>query len=55
VKTGITPTAGPCLSSAYKVLNREVIVVVLNSASIDDRYEDARNIYKWCRRNMRVF
>lgn len=30
VKTGITPGAGPCLSAAYRIGSRELIVVVLN-------------------------
>lgn len=51
-KTGITPAAGPCLSSAYRVLRSEVVVVVLGCSSIEDRYEDARAIYKWSRKNL---
>jgi len=53
-KTGITPSAGPCLSSVYRIMNREIVVIVLNSSSIDDRYDDAEKLYKWCRRNMRI-
>jgi len=39
VKTGITPTAGPCLSSAVNLRSKKrnaivkVIIVILNSAS----------------------
>ena len=32
-----------------------MVVIVLNSLSIEDRYEDARSIYKWVRRNMRIY
>lgn len=35
VKTGITPNAGPCFTGYYKNDNFEVIIVVLNCASLN--------------------
>ena len=55
VKTGITPNAGPCLSSAYKILGRELVVIVLNCPSVDERYQDAENLFKHSRKKVRVF
>ena len=49
VKTGITPGAGPCLSTAYRVMGRELIIVLLNSKSLEDRYVDAEKIFKYTR------
>ena len=49
VKTGITPGAGPCLSTAYRIMGRELIVVVLNSQSLEHRYTDCENVYKYTR------
>lgn len=46
-KTGITPAAGPCLSSVYRVMGRELIIVLLCSYSMDHRYTDASSIYYW--------
>ena len=50
IKTGITPGAGPCLSTAFRVGHREVVIVVLNCATLIDRYEDTEKIYRYCRR-----
>jgi D-alanyl-D-alanine carboxypeptidase len=55
IKTGITPSAGPCLSSAYKVMGRELIVIVLNCESVEARYKDAEALFKWSRRKIRAF
>ena len=49
VKTGVTPGAGPCLSSAYRIGSRELVVVLLNCSNLDARYNDAELLYKWNR------
>jgi D-alanyl-D-alanine carboxypeptidase (penicillin-binding protein 5/6) len=47
VKTGTTTAAGACLVSWGERDARELIVVVLGSASSDARYVDSRNLFRW--------
>ena len=47
VKTGTTNAAGACLVSRGEHLGRQLIVVVLGSASSDSRYADSRNLIRW--------
>lgn len=43
VKTGITPTAGACLSS----LRNGIFIVVLNCADADRRFSETEKLYNW--------
>lgn len=52
MKTGITPGAGPCLSSAFRIGSRELVVIVLNSKDTEERFHDTEKIYKWCRKQI---
>lgn len=48
VKTGITVKAGGCLSTFFTSVNdEEGIIVVLGSASQEDRFRDTLKIMKW--------
>lgn len=53
VKTGITNSAGSCLSSLYcdyiKEINQDVniIIVVLGSFKADGRFDDTESIVEW--------
>lgn len=48
VKTGITNKAGGCLSTSFVGNNgEEGIIVVLGSASAEDRFRDTLQILKW--------
>lgn len=48
VKTGITSKAGGCLSTFFLGNNgEEGIIVVLGSASAEDRFRDTLQIMKW--------
>ena len=40
IKTGVTATAGPCLASYLKILDRNFIIVVLNSKKLSSRFSD---------------
>jgi len=42
IKTGITPSAGPCLASYFRVKLADIIVVTLCSSSLHSRYSDTR-------------
>jgi D-alanyl-D-alanine carboxypeptidase len=44
LKTGITPSAGPCLCSSYCKDNVELIIVLLNCRSIDKRWSETRKL-----------
>jgi D-alanyl-D-alanine carboxypeptidase len=45
IKTGITETAGPCLAACYK----DLVIVVLNSKSMDSRWIEVKKLVKWIR------
>ena len=47
VKTGTTTPAGNCLVASAKRGEDRLIVVVLGSTSVDGRYVDARNLFRW--------
>jgi len=46
-KTGYLPQAGYCLSTSIKKDNHEVIIVVLNSSTIESRFQDVKVIADW--------
>lgn len=52
VKTGTTNAAGSCLVSRGERQGRQLIVVVLGSASTESRYADSRNLYRWAWRQL---
>ena len=43
IKTGHTPSAGSCLAS----LKNGIYTVVLNSSTMESRFEDTVEIYRW--------
>jgi len=53
LKTGITPSAGGCLSTYFKKFSEkrfemiEFILVVLGCASAEDRFFDSEEIINW--------
>ncbi|CAI2360200.1 unnamed protein product [Moneuplotes crassus] len=48
IKTGITTAAGPCLAALLSKKNKSYIVVLLNSRSLDSRWEEIRQIVDHC-------
>ncbi|MFH0780053.1 MAG: serine hydrolase [Parcubacteria group bacterium] len=46
-KTGYLPEAGYCLAASIKKDNRNVIIVVLDSGAIADRFQDVKVIADW--------
>ena len=48
IKTGITPNAGPCLASSKEVNGKLFIIVLLNSKSMEARWEETENLLAWC-------
>ena len=43
MKTGITPTAGPCLTVAYSKDGIEIVLTLLNSKNLEYRWEEAKS------------
>ncbi|KAL4430249.1 hypothetical protein ABPG74_014808 [Tetrahymena malaccensis] len=47
LKTGITTAAGPCLSAWYKDDQVNLIIILLNSSSMEQRWLDTQNLVSW--------
>ena len=47
MKTGVTPTAGPCLTVAYNKDGIDIVLTLLNSKNLDHRWEEARRLVAW--------
>ena len=47
IKTGITPTAGPCLAASVNHSGYNVCVVLLSSCSMDSRWYEAPKLVAW--------
>jgi D-alanyl-D-alanine carboxypeptidase (penicillin-binding protein 5/6) len=52
VKTGTTSAAGSCLVSRANRTDKQLIVVVLGSATSEARYVDSQNLYEWAWRQL---
>lgn len=47
VKTGVTPTAGPCLATSIEREGMSLVVVVLNCKTLGQRWVEVRKLSKW--------
>jgi D-alanyl-D-alanine carboxypeptidase len=47
VKTGITPAAGPCLCFCMERKKKKLLVVLLNSKSMESRWREALKLWKY--------
>ena len=47
LKTGVTEAAGPCLAASYQVKSHHFIVVVLNSKTMQARWEEVPQLVEW--------
>lgn len=47
IKTGITPTAGPCLATSIERDGTALIVVVLNCKTLNQRWVEVKKLSKW--------
>lgn len=47
LKTGITPTAGPCLAATIDRDDYNVVVVVLSCCSMDSRWYEVPKLVSW--------
>jgi len=46
-KTGITEAAGPCLAAAYEKDSHFFVVVILQSKSMDCRWDEVQLLVDW--------
>jgi D-alanyl-D-alanine carboxypeptidase len=47
VKTGVTPTAGPCLSSYFEYLDFSIVACIMDSKTIDVRWKEMATLVLW--------
>ena len=47
IKTGITSIAGPCLASWYKKDGKNIIIILLNCATVDLRWKETKELAAW--------
>jgi D-alanyl-D-alanine carboxypeptidase len=47
VKTGVTPAAGPCLASAFKIDEFSLVVILINSRSMEHRWGEVLKLANW--------
>ena len=52
IKTGVTPNAGPCLSSLLRNDDNGVIVTLLNCKTLDHRWSEAEKLAQWALGNI---
>jgi D-alanyl-D-alanine carboxypeptidase (penicillin-binding protein 5/6) len=52
IKTGVTPNAGPCLSSLLRNEHGGVIVTLLNCKTLDHRWSEAEKLAQWALGNI---
>jgi len=46
-KTGITNAAGPCFAGYYELNNMKLALILCHSKTMDDRWQEIRNMVKW--------
>ena len=48
IKTGITPSAGPCLASNYKDEHVNLIIIILSTKVPENRWKETIKLKDWC-------
>ena len=47
VKTGFTPSAGPCLACCYEKDGKKIVVILLRAKTMNSRWTEALRLVKW--------
>ena len=47
VKTGVTPAAGPCLAASFEKDSLHLVVVVMNTKTMDNRWVEVPKLTLW--------
>jgi len=55
LKTGITDAAGPCLSASYQKGDFHIVIILLNSKSMEARWEEIPQLVCWAKERIKVF
>lgn len=50
-KTGVTPTAGPCLATCLEKDNVKLFVVVIKCSNMALRFDETMNLFNWAMEN----
>jgi D-alanyl-D-alanine carboxypeptidase (penicillin-binding protein 5/6) len=54
IKTGITPTAGPCLCTSISLDGIELIIVIISTKSMDIRWPETWKLANWAMHRLRT-
>ncbi len=54
IKTGITPTAGPCLCTSINLDGIELIIVIIQTKSMDIRWPETWKLANWAMHRLRT-
>jgi D-alanyl-D-alanine carboxypeptidase len=46
-KTGVTPAAGPCLSASFEKDSLHLVIVVMNTKTMDNRWVEVPKLTLW--------
>lgn len=52
IKTGITSSAGPCLSTAIEIDGCNMVIVLLNSKNTEVRWGETLKLSKWANKRL---
>lgn len=52
IKTGITPAAGPCLATSFHNDKTHLIIILLNSRSMEDRWQETTALVNYALNNL---
>lgn len=47
VKTGVTCSAGPCLTTSWRIEDKHFIITILKCDSLELRYAESHRIFVW--------
>ena len=47
IKTGITPSAGPCLAASYEKNDLHLIIVIIAAKTVDHRFVEVPRLALW--------
>ena len=50
VKTGVTPSAGPCMAVGFENNSRITLVILLRSQNMEQRFNEAVHLYEYVKR-----
>jgi D-alanyl-D-alanine carboxypeptidase len=55
LKTGVTEAAGPCLSASYQKGDTHLVLVLLNSKTMNARWDEVPILIEWAKDRLKIF